>query len=410
MAVVLCAAVAPACGAGAGVVATDVPGALPVSVTRDTKPEADPSEAVAGMNAFGVALLQELRADGADNVIISPYSISTALGMVYAGARGRTATQMAEALGYPDPPERTHSALNALLLQIESRRRDGVELAIANQVWAAPGLDVKQSFISTIAGNYGAPMAEQDFARGDAAEKAINGWVADRTNKRIPELFPAGSFDGNTKLVLANALYLNADWQRPFDRAATAAGQFERPDGSMVGVTMMHNDRELPSATGKGWSAAELAYAGEQLSMVVIIPSDIESFERSLTGEKLDEIFAAMQDGGIHFAMPRVSFSFSVALPTALQRLGMRDAFGPADFSGMTLRGGLAVDQVEHEVFIAFDEEGTEAAAATGAEMVESHGPTVEANRPYLVVIRDRPTGAILFLGTVTDPSAEPEQ
>ena len=392
-------------GAGNGAVAADVPGALAVSVGRETKPAADPAAVVDGMNAFGVALLQQLRQDGADNVVVSPYSISTGLGMVYAGARGTTAQQMAEALGYPDPPEQAHAGLNALALAIEQRSRDGVELAAANQVWAAPELNVKEAFVDTLARNYGAPMAQLDF--GSGAEKVVNDWVAQRTKDKIPELFAPGSFDATTKMVLVNSLYLDANWQRPFDRGSTVDGEFTRPDGSVVTVPMMHNDRELPSASTEEWMAAELAYAGEELSMVVIVPNNLERFEAQLSASQLEEIFASISDGGIHFSMPRTSFSYHAALPAALQRLGIRDAFDRADFSGMTSDGGLALDQVEHEVFIAIDEEGTEAAAATGAEMMDSHGPTIEVNRPYLIVIRDRPTGAILFLGTVTDPSAK---
>ena len=328
--------------------------------------------------------------------------------MVYAGARGSTASQIKGVLGYPSPPEQAHASSNALSLAIEARARDSVELSTANQVWVAPGLPVQTPFQDTLARFYGAPLAELDLANG--SEKVVNGWVADRTKDRIPELFPPGSFDGSTRMVLANALYLDAAWQRPFERDATADGQFTRLDGSSVTVPMMHNDRALPSASGDGWGAVELAYAGEELSMVVIVPNNLEAFEQDLSPALLNEIFGAMTDGGIHFAMPRTSFSYHASLPRTLQRMGIRDAFGDADFSGMTRGGGLALGQVEHEVFIVIDEEGTEAAAATGAEMVESHGPMIEATQPYMIVIRDRPTGAILCIGSVTDPSVKPSK
>lgn len=401
----VCTCFASACGGGGETAVADVPGALPVSTARQVAEDADAGAAVDGMNRFAVELLQELRAGDDKNVIISPYSISMALGMVYAGARGSTARQLEDALGLPRPAERAHASLNALSHAIEKRAADaGVELSTANQIWSKAGLEVKQPFLDTLARHYGAPMAELDFSRG--GEDVVNGWVADRTNDRIQKLFPAGSFDAQTAMVLVNALYLNADWQRPFERSSTVDGEFTRSDGSTVTVPMMHNDRELPSAGTEEWQAVELAYAGDQVSMGVIVPNNIKTFERQLSAPLLDDIFASMTDGGIHFAMPRTSLTYHASLPPALQNLGIRDAFADADFSGMTADGGLALDQVEHEVFVAIDEEGTEAAAATGAEMAESHGATVEASRPYLIVIRDRPTGAILFLGVVADPSA----
>lgn len=403
-----CTCLATACGGGGSAVAA-VPGALPVSAVRQDPPEAEAHAAVDGLNGFAVDLLQQLRSTGQDNVVVSPYSISTALGMVYAGARGSTASQMEDVLGYPSPPEQAHASLNALGLAIEDRARStGLELNTANQVWVKPGLSVQPAFMETLARFYGAPLAELDFGAG--GEEVVNGWVAERTNDRIPELFPPGSFDASTAMVLANALYLDAAWQRPFQRSATVAREFTRLDGSVVTVPMMHNDRELPSASGDGWDAVELAYTGNELSMVVIVPHNLESFEQTLSASLLDEVFANMTDGGIHFAMPRTSFSYQAALPTTLKRMGIRDAFNAPDFSGLTGDRSLSLNQVEHEVFIAIDEEGTEAAAATGAEMVESHGPAIEATTPYMIVIRDRPTGAILFIGSVTDPSVKAQK
>ena len=379
-----------------------------MAVERDRAADGDSSAVVDGMNAFAFDLLRELRADGSDNVVVSPYSIVTALGMVYGGARGTTATEMAEVLGYPDPGPATHAGLNALALALEARAREGITLATANQVWVRPGLGVREKFGELLNASYGAPVASLDFSSG--AEELINGWVSDQTNDRIEELFAPGSFDASTAMVLANAVYLDATWQRPFEEESTSDGTFTRPDGSEVTVPMMQNNRELPSGFGSGWAAVELPYAGDELSMVVVVPQNITAFEERLSPELLEEITGSIRDGGIHFSMPKVSLSYQASLPKALGSLGMTQAFGTgADFSGMAEGGGLRLDQVEHEVFLAIDEEGTEAAAATGAVMADSHGPTVMVNQPYVVVIRDKPTGAVLFVGTITDPSVKPK-
>ena len=298
----------------------EAPGALPVETVRDLEPDTDTGAVVDGMNAFGFDLLRTLRADGTDNVVVSPYSIVSALGMVYAGARGDTADEMAEVLGYPDPPESAHAGLNALSLALARRERDGLELATANQIWARPNIEVRNEFVELLARHYGAPMAASDFR----SEKVINSWVAERTKDRIPELFPAGSFTPETMMVLVNAIYLNAKWQRPFEPSMTAPGPFTRADGSTVQVPMMHNDRELPSAVNEDWIAVELAYAGDEMSMLVIVPRDLEEFERRLSPELLERDRRSHPGRG----HPLLDAAHIAALPccTARGAGGARDA------------------------------------------------------------------------------------
>jgi len=296
--------------------------------------------------------------------------------------------------------------MNALDLEILSRR-DDVTLAIANRVWAQRGTTVLPEYLDILTRDYGAPLAVADF--GDAPETAravINDWVKRVTVDKIPELFPTGTITAGTVLVLANAMYLDAPWKYRFDPALTRKAAFSLPDGRKTDVDMMHFDEFLPSAWDEDWQAVELPYRGDELAMVVIAPRNLPDFERRLTPALLSQIIGKIKNGGIHLSLPRFTFSFHTSLVSTLTALGMGSLFDPrADLSGMTGAAGLRVAAMEHEVFIEVDEAGTKAAAATGAAISDSHGPTVSIDRPFLFVLRDRPTGTVLFLGRVLDPS-----
>jgi serpin B len=241
----------------------------------------------------------------------------------------------------------------------------------------------------------------------DAARDQINGWVADRTEDKIAELFPEDVLSSDTALVLANAVHLDAPWEFAFDPDQTSTGTFNRVDGSTVSADMMHYDQYLPTAVDASWKAVELPYEGGGMSMVVVVPSDLAAFEAGLDAASLDDLLGRIKEGGIHLSLPRFSFSTHASLVGPLQAMGVASAFGGgADFSRMTGGTGLSVGAVEHEAFVEVDEAGTEAAAATGVELLGSHGPTIAVDHPFIFLIRDRATGAILFIGRVLDPTA----
>ena len=364
--------------------------------------------AVAGMNAFAIDLFRAVSADQFDNVVVSPYSVTFALGMIYAGARAQTATEMAAVLHADIPAVDWHEGINAYDLTLDARTADSpTTWSAANKVWTLPGLPLRDDYLDVLTGAYGSPLAEADFATDpDAQRVVINGWVAERTEERIIELLPAGALTPETLMVLVNAVALDAPWEFPFDPAATHAEPFTRRDGTTIDVPMMHYDEYLPSATTDTYQAVELPYGGGALSMVVIVPNDLAAFEAALTQESLTATIASIEDGGIHLSLPRWTARTHIRLDDILVALGMPTAFTPAaDFSGMVDGGGLWIARVEHEAFVDVDEHGTRAAAATGGVMEGSHGPTVEVNRPYLYVIRDRGAGTVLFIGRVTDPS-----
>jgi len=364
------------------------------------------TSAVTGINTFAVDLFKAVAAEQSGNVIISPYSATFALGMIYAGVRGQTATEMASVL-HADAAD-WHQAINAYDLTLDARTSGSpTTWRAANKVWTIPGLKLRNEYLDMLTGSYGSPLAEADFgADPEAQRKAINSWVAGRTEQRIPELWPPGSLSAQTAMVLVNAVALDAPWEFPFDSDQTVDQAFTRPDGSSVNVPTMHYNEYLPSATTDTFRAVELPYGGGALSMVIIVPDDLATFEASLTPQTLASAIASIHEGGIHLSMPKWTARTHLTLNRTLSALGMPTAFtAAADFSGMVEGGGLHLDRVEHEAFVEVDEHGTRAAAATGGAIAASHGPTVNIDQPFLYVIRDLNAGTALFVGHVTDPS-----
>jgi serpin B len=252
-----------------------------------------------------------------------------------------------------------------------------------------------------------------DFiAEAEAARVAINAWVAERTNDRIPELLPPGVVDATTRLVLVNAIYLHATWAEPFSEDRTAEAPFTLNDGTEVTVEMMHRDGGMRYGTGDGWQAVELDYVGNELAMLLVVPDAgrYAEVEAGVADGLLDEAAASLRDRGVALAMPRFEVRTEASLVAMLSRLGMPTAFTPeADFSGMTDETALWIDEVVHEAWIRVNESGTEAAAATAVAMRMSAVVTdveLEIDRPFLFALRDRETGTILFMGRVLDPTA----
>ena len=364
--------------------------------------------AIAGMNEFSVDLYRSVAAESEGNVLLSPYSVSFALSMIYAGANGQTEEEMSAVL-HAGGVDDWHEGINAYDLSLDARTAGSpTEWNSANKVWTTPGLDLTVEYLDVLTGDYGSPMAVADFgSNADGERQIINDWISGQTNELIPELFPAGSLDPSTAMVLVNAIALDAPWEFPFDPSSTSEEPFTLPGGSTVDVDMMHYDEFLPSAYGENYQAVEVPYGGGALSMVVIVPTDLAEFESTLSTSVLEGVIDSINDGGIHLSLPKWSSRTELTLNETLIDLGMPSAFGAgADFSGMTGSPGLFLDLVEHEAFIEVDEAGTRAAAATGGAMADSHGSTVTVDRPFLYVIRDKNAGTILFIGRVLDPTA----
>jgi len=397
----------------------------PVAMAMSNVPRAaaqassgDMASVASGMEAFGTDLYA-LLATGDGNLVFSPASIVTALAMSYAGARGVTAEEMARVLHLDLDDEAFHQAMNALDLALESRSfaegDEGVQLSTANSLWGQEGVTFEQPFLDTLGADYGSGMRLVDFkAAADQARVQINEWVASETNDNILDLIPQGALDPLTRLVLVNAVYLDATWEHQFDPNETTDGPFTLLDGGRVNVPLMHQTSSFPYGTGDGWQAIQMPYAGNDLAMLVIVPdegrfTDVEGrLGRGLLDDAVASLFGVQSS--VSLTIPKFEFRTQAGLNTALHDLGMPTAFDPdtADFSGMTTEETLYISDVVHEAYIAVDEKGTEAAAATGVVMRATSAPLEEVrltiDRPFVFALRDVPTGALLFLGRVTNP------
>jgi serpin B len=406
--------VAAACG-GSSSSPTTAPTELRSDKVRATPSvSADDATAFAADNlAFAVDMHLSLRATEPGNFIFSQTSISAALAMLYAGAATTTATEMAAALHFGLPAERLHPAFNALDLALTTppagSSADAFRLKVANSLWLQDGFPVLPTYLDTLAENYGAGMFVEDYVSDpEGARKQINGWVSDRTEGLIPDLFPEGSINTLTRLVLANAVFFHGDWKTPFKHDLTTNRPFHAPAGD-VSVPTMIGEHNAALWSGTGWSAAAADYVGDTTSMIIVVPDagTFDAFEAGLTASGLAGILAAARTSGGDLIMPKFTFGTGVLLEDALSALGMPEAFSSAaDFSGIDGARDLAVQSVIHRAIIAVDERGTTAAAATGVSVgTTSLPPTLIVDRPFLFFIRHNPTGAILFQGRVVDPS-----
>ena len=368
--------------------------------------------------AFALDLHQQLAVDEGGNQFFSPYSISAALAMTYAGARGETREQIRETLRYT-LGEDVHPALADMQAALETRETAGREeldafkLRIANAAWGREGFDFDEEYLELLSAHYGAGLHRADFAGDPNGERErINQWVADRTEDRIDDLLPEGAINQLTALVLVNAIYFVANWYNEFDPEDTEPGTFTALDGTESTVPFMHQQFKAQYASVDGVEAIELPYIGGEVSMVLLLPpeGEFEQFEQDLDADWLFEAFDDLGRANGEISLPKFEFETEIQLSEALSTLGMPDAFtAAADLTGMVGddREDLYVDEVYHDAFVSIDEEGTEATAATAVVVSLTSMPSrsfeLTFDRPFLFCIRDRPTNAILFLGRVVD-------
>ncbi len=391
------------------------------NLQREKSPALPPDEIrvlVRGNNAFALDLYRSLRTSD-DNLILSPFSISLALAMTYAGARDETAAQMERVLRFPGP-ERTHPAFNALDLALTQlnpspdQDQQPFQLRLANAVWAEKTHPFRQEFLDLLARYYGAGIRLADFINhGEAARQEINRWVEQQTEDKIKDLIQPGALDPYTRMVLVNAIYFKADWLTPFEPSNTHDAPFYLLDGSEIRVKMMSQAFYVPYAAGDGWQAVELPYAVQTTSMLIVVPDAgrFTEIESALDEAGLEAILNSMQSVSIELGLPKFQFTSQFSLPSSLAALGMTDAFDPtlADFSGMTGERDLHISDAIHQAFIAVDEKGTEAAATTAVviQITSAHLFDImfTIDRPFLFFIRDTVNGQILFMGRVLSPT-----
>lgn len=387
-----------------------------LSLAADVAPD-DLAATVAGQTALAAALHGEL-ARGGGNVFFAPTSVATALAMSCAGAQGETAREMAAVLHFPPlDPARIHAACAAVAAT--AHRAPGVELSIANALFAQQGEHFLPDFVALLARCYRSELRELDFAKPGPASAAINDWVASRTGGLIKDLVSAEQLNELTRLVLANAIYFKGTWASRFKKELTRIDPFFHLDGTSTPARLMFRSGSYNLATVDGGQALELPYVGKAVSMVVILPSAIDGLpaleaklSSSLQGwlDQLDEQTRHLPSEDflptVEVHLPRFSIDTTFELRDPLTALGMRLAFHPlrADFSAMHAGGPLYISAVCHKACVEVDEEGTTAAAAT-AVVHAAYGagppppPVFRADHPFLFLIRDRRTKSILFLG-----------
>ena len=394
--------------------------------------------AATATNQLAVDLHRQL-ATGNENLCVSPYSIESALAMTFAGADGETRTEMARVLHFPSDASAVSASFASLQHSLEemsvktaelvkkSKRFGGptepITLSIANRLFAQKGYDFREPFLALVKQNFGAAFELLDFVHDSSrATQNINKWVADQTRDRIRDLIPSGALDETTRLVLANALYLKAPWVDPFSEKATRPEPFHVHGSAPVDVPMMQKrDKHFGYAKREGYTAVSLPYAGYDLQFLVLLPDDLNglrALESQLTSEMLAKC-AKLDTREVDLHLPKFKIEPpTIALAEKFEALGMKTAFnkpaGSANFDRMAPRKPndyLYISQVFHKTFIAVDEKGTEAAAATavammaGTALIQRPPPVeVKIDRPFVYAIQHVPTGVCLFLGRVTDP------
>ena len=372
---------------------------------------------VMGNTAFGMNLYGELKGE-AGNLFLSPFSISTALGMCAAGARGKTLEEMTRVLRLP--PE-AHAGFGALVKSLNEEtdpKKRGFTLSTANALWAQKGYPWKPEYKKLVATDYAAGLFDLDFiSAAEAARGTINAWVEKETNQKIKDLLPQGTITPDTRLVLTNAIYFKGDWVDPFKKEQTKDLPFTTSGGKTVQAPLMHRVGGYRYAENDSFQTLDLPYNGKRISMTVILPrkaDGLAAVEKELTAEKLDATLKTLRfEKTVHVHLPRFKVEKSFTLNKPLIAMGMKSAFMGADFSGMhDGKEQLDITAVVHKAFVDVNEEGTEAAAATGVVVgLTSAGPPptpkhFKADHPFLFLIRDNKTGSVLFVGRLENPKA----
>ncbi len=379
----------------------------------DAAPDEDVASAAKDNNRFAFDLYAKLRAADGD-VVFSPYSISTALAMTYAGARGETAEQMESVMHYSLGQEKLHHALGTMVDDLNDRGGRGkYELVVANRLWGERTRTFLPEFLELNKKFYGAGFELVDFKTDpEGARKKINDWCEQKTRDKIKAPVPKGVIKPITRLALANAIYFKGMWASQFDQADTKDREFHLDAANKASVPMMWQKEEFGYWSGDGYSALELAYVGEDLSMVLLLPDEIDGLaqlEETVTAAKFNLLTQMLSKTKVDVLLPRFKIEFGQELSAALKQMGMTDAFdNSADFSGMDGTTALLIGAVIHQAMIDVNEEGTEAAAVTVVVMdLKTSMPRqiqFHADHPFMFFIRDQATGSVLFMGRVMDP------
>jgi len=366
-------------------------------------------------NEFAFDLYSHLDSSNG-NIFFSPYSLSSALTMTFEGARNETADQMRMTLYLPSDEVDWRSDLTSFIQSVD-KVHSGYELSIANALWAQKDYPFTDEYLAETKNTYLAQARNLDFvANPEASRLVINSWVSENTKNRINDLLPVGSINSSVKLILTNAVYFKGRWSQPFNKIATEQDDFwisptESVQTAMMGLT----GTQFKYLENEQVQLLELPYQGHDISILIVLPrsKDLKNLEKSINEVSLKNWIDVMSKQWVNIFIPKFKFDANYQMKDVLIQMGMANAFNPnqADFSGMTSKPNIYIDQVYHRAWIDVDEEGTEAAAATAIDsiaesiMVMPSPPKIfRADHPFIFVIQDNKTGQILFMGRVFDP------
>ncbi len=372
---------------------------------------------IEGNNKFAIGIMQNLKF-AEENSIISPYSISTALAMTYGGARGKTMNEMSSVMKYSLEQNSFHPTFSAFMSDITSISSEKAGFESANAIYAQKDYDFLSEFFELINKNYGSALKFVDFHKGNREDirQEINKWVELKTKSKITELIAPNILSEDTRMVLVNAIYFLAEWEKEFNKELTYSDSFYPNNGDPQKVNYMKTTDNFMYIQSKGYEAIELPYSGNKFSMMMVLPeskTDFSSFIKSFSYDDFNTITSNFAKKQVEVNIPKYKIETATELQKVLIQMGMPLAFSnKADFSGMTGKQDLKIDKVIHKAFVEVDEKGTEAAAATAVVMIRktaavedmSQKIIFKADRPFLFFIKENNNNTIIFMGSVINP------
>ena len=383
-----------------------------------SNPSQNVNDIAANNNVFAFDLYHQITTTQKGNIFFSPFSISTALAMTYAGANNTTAVEMQQTMHFGPNTDEFHSSYGAYLRQLDQNADGNIQLRIANRLWGEKSHTLKSSFLKLNKQAYDSPLIQVDFIKKPNESRIeINDWVADKTEQRIKNLIPEDAITTDTRLVLTNAIYFKGDWLYQFNTKKTKEQKFYLEDGTTKKTPFMNFEGAFNFYGNEQYKMIQLPYKGDKHSMVVVLPNEPEQLA------EIEKTFSASNFALLDYdykpevilSLPKFKITIPLGLNGPLQEMGIHQAFtNHADFSNMTEQNNFMISDVIHKAFIEIDEEGTEAAAATAVVMVLTSTnvemPKPEefiANHPFLFYIIDNETKAILFMGRIMEPILE---
>lgn len=377
--------------------------------------DADRQNDTKAANAFALKMMVRAGKKDRGNLMVSGTSLRQAFGAAYVGSNGATKTEMATAFGFPDDAQKAASAARAEIDGWQKAKGQGAELSVANRIWVEKTMPVNPKYAALVAWAFGAPATNLDFkGAADESRRTVNGWVAEQTKDKIKDLLPEGTIGATTRAIITNAIYFKGKWFTPFPKGETRDEPFKIDPKKSANVPTMHVTESFRYAHTDGVQLVEMKYVGNDLSLLVVLPDDaspaaVAKLEEKLSAEQLDKWSSSVQNARLELAMPKFTFKWGGSVKSVLADLGVKSIFGgKADLSGIAMKpGDLYVSDVFHQTWVALDEQGTEAAAATGAvvkltSMTVGTPIKVNVDHPFLFFVRGR--GRILFAGRVTEP------